>query len=419
MPKKSLVLHPISLFSLVWIGVAALYELRLSKLLIATNEQVLATIETILLPFILIVVLVSIFVALAPKRLMWRSPQLIDGSSDQDDLFVFERRLKKWLIIWGVFSIVEVIVSGGVPLAWLFLGNGKTYFDFGLKSLHGILNSLILAIGVCYTGLFAKYGQKRHLLCFAFIIAWSVLLVSRSMLIVNIVQGAIVVALHRGIPKSLVVKLAAYGLILIFGFGVIGDLRSGAQEFRDLAQPTSDYPEWLPSGVLWVYIYLTTPLNNLIYSSRTVRPVDDILFPNTAAPLFPSRIRNIVYGDSLSESLSGDLVDQAFNVSTAYIGPYQDYGLIGIAAFSLFIGLAGARCWSRNQFSDSLVYVVIGQCLLLTSFYNHFFSLPIITQVLWIRIFFIKGRARKKAARQVDAGNGFYISPGDQPVVSS
>jgi oligosaccharide repeat unit polymerase len=222
------------------------------------------------------------------------------------------------------------------------------------------------------------------------------------MMMVNLLQTAMVIVMYRGIPAKLAAKIIAVGLIIILGFGFLGDLRSGAATFLSLAQPTASYPQWLPSGVLWVYIYLTTPLNNLIYTMNTVHPVNTLLFPNTVAPLFPTIIRNLVYGQSVSSALSGELVDSAFNVSTAYVGPYQDFGALGMACFSALISLIGAFYWWRTNFRDELIYVVICQCLLITVFYDYFFSLPIITQVFWIYVF-LYPRKKKRVQQTVVA----------------
>jgi oligosaccharide repeat unit polymerase len=405
MKHKSLLLHPLLLFGFVWLGTLGLYGLRLSKLLSATNEEITSAVGFILIPYILALGATTLYFYLAPK-LGIRRKHLLCDADETEELTLLKRRLKKWLRLWMLFSIVEIIVSGGVPLVWLFSGSSKTYFDFGIHSLHGLLNSMILALGLCYAGIFARYGDRRNLLCFAGILVWSVLLITRSMMIVNLLQTGMVTVLYRGIPRTFAIKLIAVVLIVVIGFGALGDLRSGAINFRTLAQPTEAYPEWLPSGVLWVYIYVTTPLNNLVYSMSSLRPVDNILFPNTAAPLFPSLVRSLIYGDSLSTSLSGELADSSFNVSTAYVGPYQDYGALGIMCFSFMISVLAAFYWRRTNFRDQLIYIVIGQCLLMTVFYNHFFSLPIITQTGWIYLFFIKGSGRKLEPQQSELGQG-------------
>jgi oligosaccharide repeat unit polymerase len=394
MKPKPLFLHPLVLFASVWSGVLCLYLLRLSKLLSATGEQAVSTVGLILVPFSLVLGGASIFYHLFPKAHIQRK-HLLCGSTEADDLKVLRRRLKKWLFVWLILSAVEIIVSGGIPLAWLVTGNSKTYADFGIPSLHGVLNSMLLALGLCYTAIFARFGGRRYLLCSIAIVGWALLVVTRGIMIVNILQTGMVIVLYRGIPVKLAVQLIALALIVVIGFGALGDLRSGAANFLAVAQPTEAYPQWLPSGVLWIYIYLTTPLNNLIYTMVSVHPSDDLLFPNTVAPLFPTVARKLLYGSSVDTALTGELVDNAFNVSTAYIGPVQDYGALGIMCFSFFISVVAAFYWWRANFRDELIYIVIGQCLLISVFYDYFFSLPIITQVFWIYLFLSPRRARR------------------------
>ncbi|HEY1984454.1 MAG TPA: O-antigen polymerase [Terracidiphilus sp.] len=400
MKHKTLLLHPLVLFTLVWSGTLSLYLLRLSKLLYATNQEAVAAVAVILVPYALVLGGATLYFHLAPKVRIQRK-HLFCRSTEIDELALLKRRLKKWLLLWISLSAVEIVVSRGVPLVWLLTGSTKTYADFGISTLHGLLNSMLLAIGLCFTALFARHGGRRYLLCSLGIIGWAVLVVTRSMIIVNLLQTGMVIMLYRGIPLKLAVKLIAAVLILVVGFGALGDLRSGAENFRAVAQPTETYPQWLPSGVLWVYIYLTTPLNNLIYTMNSVHPANNLLFPNTAAPLFPTIIRKVVYGQSTEMALSGELVDQAFNVSTAYVGPFQDYGSLGMMCFSFLISIAAAFYWWRANFRDELIYVVIAQCLLITVFYDYFFSLPIITQVAWIYLFFSPERKKANRAKYV------------------
>jgi oligosaccharide repeat unit polymerase len=395
MKTKTLFLHPLFLFTFVWLGALSLYLLRLSKLLSATNEQATSAIAIILVPYAVVMGGTTLYLHLAPKLRKQRK-QLLCNSAEIDELLILKGRLKRWLFVWIFLSAAEIVMSGGLPLVWLLTGNPKTYADFGIPSLHGLLNSMLLALGLCYTAIFARYGGRRHLLFSVAIVCWAVLVVTRGMIIVNLLQTVLVIVLYRGIPGKLAIKLVALALIIVIGFGALGDLRSGAAAFREVAQPTETYPQWLPSGVLWVYIYLTTPLNNLIYTIESVQPVDNILFPSTVAPLFPTVVRKVVYGESTESALSGELVDQAFNVSTAYIGPFQDYGAIGMMCFSLLISVIAAFYWWRTNFRDELIYIVIGQCLLISVFYDYFFSLPIITQVIWIYLFLSPKRTKKK-----------------------
>jgi hypothetical protein len=207
----------------------------------------------------------------------------------------------------------------------------------------------------------------------------------------------------RGIRKRSLFNGVIVLLVLVLLFGYMGDFRSGADAFRGAAMPTAAFPEWLPSGALWVYIYLATPIGNLVNTAAVAPPQYNLLFPNTAALLLPTVLRKLVYGEaSLNDALSGELVTDAFNVSTAYVGPFQDYGRLGMAGFSVLLGLIASYCWRRRSFRDALIYGVIGQILVLSIFFNHLFYLPVISQIGWLFIFFptATGEGSKAGVKQ-------------------
>jgi oligosaccharide repeat unit polymerase len=380
-----LFLHPLTIFSVVWLGVVFLYSLHLSKLLFYPTQQVVKIVLIIWAPFASVILACTLFrhilVRLYPS---FRKLPAVDFTG-------LERRLTVWFRVWIVISTVEIIVSGGIPLLWLIQHSDKTYVDFGISSVHGLVNSLLLSIGLCRFALFLLTGKRRHLMVPLFILVWSVAVVTRNMLLVSLIEFGVLFFRLKPVQPKTILKLAVGVVCLILAFGAIGDYRTGSSDLIRLwAQPTEEYPEWLPSGVLWAYIYISTPINNLVYTSEVVQPVNRLTFPNTSATLFPSIIRGVIYGSQLGTAESGELVASTFNVSTAYIGPFQDYGLLGIALFSMMIAAACQVFWFRRSVGDILIFSVLTQCLVLSLFFNHFFLLPVISQVLWILYFFKK-----------------------------
>lgn len=332
----------------------------------------------------------GILIAEYPLR---RSNELIKSSR-------LDRQLTIAFRMWIAISIVEIVISGGIPIVWLAVGSAKTYRDFGIPSLHGLVNSLLLTISLCRFALFLTTSERRHLRVPVFIIFWSILVVTRNMMLVSLIQFAILFVRLRPIKMNTVFRLAGAFAGFVLLFGAIGDYRSGSSDLiRKWAQPTNSYPDWLPSGFLWAYVYAATPVNNLLYTTEVSPPLDSVIFPNTFATLFPTVVRGIIYGDQVGDAQSGQLVDAAFNVSTAYIGPYQDYGFIGIGLFSVLTALVCMHFWHRNDLKSVLIYVVLGQCLILSLFWNQFLSLPIITQIFWLDFFLRRRSASKKKVR--------------------
>jgi oligosaccharide repeat unit polymerase len=375
-------LHPLVIFSIVWLGVISLYSLHLSKLLIYSTPVVTKLVLVIWVPFAT-VILVSIFfrrILISIRSSLHKLPTI--------NIAALERKLIFWFRVWMTATFLEIIVSGGLPLLWLVQHSSKTYKDFGISSLHGLVNSLLLSIALCRFLLFLLTRSRRHLVVPIFTLGWFILVVTRNQLLVALIEFAVLFFRIRPIKKTVIVKFIVGIVCFILAFGAIGDYRTGSSDLIRLwAQPTDQYPDWLPSGVLWAYIYISTPINNLVHTSEMVRPVNNLAFPNTVVNLFPTVVRKFVYGEETSEAESGELVASTFNVSTAYIGPVQDYGFVGIALFSMVIAAFCQFFWVRSSLRDILIYCVLAQCLILSLFFNHFLLLPIIFQTVWICFF--------------------------------
>lgn len=404
--NRNVLLNPLTIASAVWIGVCLLYAMHLSKILIYSTGDVIAASLWIWIPIAIVVLLFNAFQGMLSSFPINRRSQW------QPDLGLIERRLRFWFRIWLVAAIFETIVSGGVPLLWLFQNTAKNYDSYGVTSVHGIVKSLFIAIALGRFSLWAVTRERRHLKIPAFALIWALILVDRSMFLVSIIEYVVVYLRFRNVRMSTLLKIAVGGLIFIFGFGVIGDLRlqGSSDVFRTLAQPTDNYPAWLPSGILWAYIYATTPINNLVHTIHLTAPLHSFLFPNTLALLFPTAIRQLIYG---SEWWTPQLVSNAFNAATAYIGPYQDYGYLGVILFSCVIAFVCQKYWLSESLEGTLKFAVVTQCLILTLFYNHLFALPIIFQVVWFEIFFSRqlrfGVAVKAQMASIIKGAAFAI----------
>lgn len=388
--RAPLILNPAVLALSTWLMVGSLYSLHLSNLLLFSNSDLVSLIGFITLPMCI----TSLCFWLA-----YRSQREVRPASTvvlpQVDISIIDRRVRQGVWLWVGCAILETIVSGGVPLLWVATGSGKANFDYGIPSVHGMVDALLLALATMSFALYLFTKKRSYLTIPIMAIVWSLVLVSRGTLIVLVMQGVVVFFLFRGIRWSGLFRLTLLGCVLLFLFGIIGDFRSGAEAFRTLAQPSADFPEWAPSGVLWAYIYITTPINNLLYSTHILKPLYSPLLPSTAATLLPSVLRTLVYGkEGAQAAISGSLLVEALNVSTAYVGPYQDMGRWGIVGYSTILAVACEFYWRRNGFRNAMIFAVFAQTLILSLFFNMFFSLPILGQLVWFVYFTPKQEAK-------------------------
>ena len=389
LPAATIALHPIIIFSTVWLGVLFLYSLQLSYILRYSTATAFLLVAKLWIPFALAIAVFTIF-----RTLFLR---LYPGLKTVDllNISTFRRRLHLCFSFWILVTIVETIASGGVPILWALRGSAKTYADFGIPSVHGLINSLQVSLSICYFLLYLLTRRRSYLRAPFFFLLWAIVIINRNMMLVTLIEFAALYVRLRPIRFKTMAQITAGALIFVLAFGIIGDIRQGSNALiRDLAQPTADYPDWLPSGVLWAYIYITTPINNLIYNVEVGHPLNSPLFPNTAYSLFPSIIRKEIYGNALDEAETGSLVASAFNVSTAYVGPFQDYGMTGIGLFSIGIATSTLLFWFKNDLRGAAMFAVVTQCLVLTIFFDHYFYLPVITQLGWLWLLFNTRRIR-------------------------
>ncbi len=389
-------LHPAYAFCGIWALILALYSAHLSYLLMYPTSTLIETEVPILGVFLLALAVTPLF----PTRVKLPKAWSIDPSERTVERL--DRRLKLLFRFWICASIVEIFFSRGIPIVWLFTGSSKTYMDFGLPTIHGFLNSLLLSIAITRLAMAIRFGRRSDYLYPLWTFIWAILVITRQMMIALLLEAAIVYCSFRVIRlKRMFTGIMSAGLF-VWLFGVLGDLRSGASAFLVLAQPTESYPVWLPSGLLWFYVYLTTPVNNLLYTFQVSRPAYDPTFAITLSQLFPTVLRTMIFRRDDLNAVNGTLVTAAFNVSTAFAGPYQDYGMLGILLFTAIIGLGVGLYWRKRSFRDKLCYAVLCQCLMLTVFFNLFVYLPVITQIPWIYLFFagMRGDVLYEARKQ-------------------
>jgi oligosaccharide repeat unit polymerase len=292
--------------------------------------------------------------------------------------------LSLWYRAWILITILEIIYSGGIPILWTLTGSEKTYFDFGIPSIHGLANSLISSLTLISYYKYLTTSNKKYLIVSLAIIPWGVAVVSRQIVIVNLLQFIFCYFTFKTPSLFSIVRIILIGILGLLGFGWVGDLRTGADKFVSLAMPTEAYSDFFPSGFLWVYIYAVTPLMNLMNTFRFNTGYESYVFANTISPLFPSVLRQVLFPSQNIEK--GDVISQAFNVSTAFVDPYADLGYVGVFLFIALISIVTHYFWYKRNINGALVYIVLAQCLTLTIFYNHFFSLPVITQIFWISL---------------------------------
>ncbi|KGM35860.1 hypothetical protein P409_01890 [Inquilinus limosus MP06] len=388
-------LNPILIFTSVWSIAFLLYVWRISSGLIFDAEQALWPVSFIMGTYLLPALVITYL-----AKSMGLRPELREIDLDR-----LKARTKTLFILWACINLVQTAVMGGLPVIWLIVGGGPSYSEWGIRSVNGMAFALGLALGMLGYLLYEFTGEKRWLAIVFLMIFWGIVVISRKFFVVAILQTGILFLMTHRVSTSVMVKTALSLLALVLLFGYIGDLRTGRSMIMQYAYLTVNYPDWAPSGLIWVYMYLTTPINNIANIFWHFPPEWNYTFARTIDKLFPSVIRSDI-ADANNLKTTYWLVSEVFNVSTAYSNAYLDVGITGVAIFNFIIAwLTAGLYYLGRSVAAKLMYVVFMQALVLTVFNDNFTNLNNCFQIAFI-FFAFRGIERTVAGRAaVKEGN--------------
>ncbi|WP_298766053.1 O-antigen polymerase [uncultured Polaribacter sp.] len=380
--------NPIVFFFVLWLFVLYLYSKQYSLLLTDLNNL---TIIYILLTGL------SLLISYCFVRMLF-THKFFEKKKVYDVNFgVTNFRLKKIFKIWLFFTLIEVIYFKGLPLLSLIgIGSGR-YTEWGIPSLHGFLNAMVITFSNYLFYFYLKKKDKKYLYGFLVCILWPILLMTRQMFMSMIIMATIIYILTNKIKLAAMLKVVFCLCLVIYVFGWAGDLRSGSSiAFINLVQPSSDYPTWLPSGFLWVYVYMVSPLNNLNFN------ID--IFPNLhfdPSPLissfFPSFLRKEIFPSS--NQFNFQLVNENLNVSSMFPKYLDSFGYFGSLLFYFFLGLFISFVYFKFKSKNTsikwlFILVIIFHNIILSVFVDFFFNLVFLFQ-MFLHLYIAKSPKKK------------------------
>jgi oligosaccharide repeat unit polymerase len=366
-------ISPVILYGVVWAVVALLYTLSLSEMLQPIK------IETIyLVSFSWLCLLAGWLIASIYTKMINIKPVSREAYFTYFQCRKREFRLYLLLVIWLVATVAEVFVYKNLPLLSAFgIGPPLRYTEFGFPGIHGLLNATYFCLSVFF---FIKaFVTKRAIYwsIFLILLLWPFLALSRMMIIAIIVQvlfaSLILSKSRRDIKKYIQYALLLMVVVLVFGY--LGDVRNGREHLLGLAQLTFEYPDWLPSGFAWVYLYVVTPINNLNYAVDYFPNVSELPI-EVVSRIFPSFIRTELFL-LLDKETEVYLVASAFNISTLFLPLIQDFGFLFAPVVFIFIGFVINFLVYKALYNPRylLFWVVFLYSIVISVFSNHMFHL--------------------------------------------
>ena len=325
--------------------------------------------------------------------------------------YAMKKVLNDLFILFWVIVIAEVIYFRQIPLLAMLMGEEISHFDFGIPGVHGFMFALGTALATLAFAMFQLTDDRSFINYTLIVLAVLILLVTRKVALVIAIQMVIVHVTFKGWKKlGLLFFFVALGVLI---FGWIGDIRTGRDAFLGVAGLKVAYPDFLPSGLIWVYVYAITPMAN--YMSMLDAIVPSFVPVALISWLIPGGVIDFLTGAPEAASHSAFeyswQVSGAFNVAAGYASIYPTLGgEWGVAIFSLLVGSVVGYYRRKNGFIPLMILTVLYSCSVLMVFNNNFMSLNVIFQVV---IFLIAGfvyRRYTKSSVGHQKGNAIGIS---------
>ncbi len=378
--KLNLFLNPLIIYILIWTLVAFLIYLKLTVNLEDFSGDGALLIYMTLLTAIVFMLCEKYFFR---KNIPEQKINLIKLKKLTDKIFY----------IWILLILLYSILSGGIGVIWIVRGIQVDYSDVQIPSLWGLNITLCYILGCAYLYLIIKNKECRSYslkLKFILVLLFPILIFSRNVMLQLFLQLVCVGLLNSEVKlkKSFFIIFISI-LILIYFFGLVGDVRTvGGVENPFASYILEEYQSimnMLPSGFTWIYIYITANYNNVLFSIENHQPINDLypIFMN----IVPGVLKELVFGEAITTNsvVSSVVKDANLTVASFYAGPIIAYGFIGGFISAIFIQLI-SLFWFRlalsKNFGYQLCYSTIFACMLFSIFYDAFFTMGTITQLI-------------------------------------
>ena len=369
-------------YAIIWTGVLILYLLNYSSFTVPLAPE--------LVWFFVVTISISLLLGLIFRhkfRFFYN-----DNIKNNPPAFSFLLGL-----LFGV--LIDFLYARQIPLLAIAIQKTSSYKEFhGIPLFHVLLTCLLTYYGVYsfYYGLCEKRYRKKCLIYFAIVQLVFLLYYLRSQVIFSLFCVAIILIeylrSHHYIRFWHVLISFLVLLLILFLFGVLGNIRSGYawddNSYIDRLGMYTNWPSLLPGQFKWAYSYLVTPMANLNLnmSSENV----DYSFIRFFQMLFPQTIsKRILFAAETNSDVL--LVKGYFTATTGFADVYCSAGLVGLFLYYIdlvFITFLGIKLSSyQNTVNKQTVFLSIMCLTYVFVFFTNTLYFTGISIVLWISIF--------------------------------
>jgi hypothetical protein len=216
----------------------------------------------------------------------------------------------------------------------------------------------------------------------------ALLIVSRGAFIIMLLAFTFVYVQRRGFNRKLLLVFAAFAGAMLWGFGFLGDIRSGSVTGESVILRIGEASDRfvnsdIPTELFWPYLYISSPLANL-QLTVTNRVATDAPATYFALEYLPDFVSKRIVSDDIASESSPMRVTDKLTVSTMYGRAFVLWGWIGLVLSFLYFAIISIACLKILQ--GSKYYLATSGILSALAFLGIFDNMYIfaggITQVL-------------------------------------
>lgn len=193
------------------------------------------------------------------------------------------------------------------------------------------------------------------------------------------------------------VLLLLFGTLLVWGFGAMGDFRT-VSIFKGGVTAHYKMPSNCPSGIAWIYVYLTSPLENMRYilENETVNHYswfNLLLYPiiKVFANMIGMGDQYATYVEGFNEVYPYLKPKYGLNVSSFMADAYSDLGIAGIIVYIICFDVIAY--WvhriviskKMQDISKAIIFPIIIQVAIWSVFSNSVFKIA----AIWVDVIFV------------------------------
>ncbi|MGL5416282.1 MAG: O-antigen polymerase [Clostridium sp.] len=357
-------LHPISIYSIFWLGVAGISTFRVSYYQVKWSAYMW-----------LIIILAYVTFILGFRVFRTRKNNNVDDIKE----FINNINIKKLYFVLkllvgvSVISLLlEVALLKYIPL---FSSSMNSYRNFNVTGLHYfvVLVGIIPPLAILYK---RAGGRKKiwWMIVLSFVV--STLIVSRQLMIMQVVL--IIIAIHYFYKK---IKLKQFIIIFLLGiilFSLSFSLRN--QNSNYINNAAEIMPKYQNSIIVKPLLYFNMNFNNLdiiVNNFHDYKLGENMIFPIVAF----ANIKDEINYNYKSEYLA----TPNFNTCTYLADIYYDFGIFGVIILPFLLGIVYSRLYNivnRKISVYSVLYFLLAYCLIFCFFVNWYYNTAIVFDIV-------------------------------------